>query len=200
MAVRCPGCAREYDVTLFAFGRTLWCTCGRRVGMEPRSRSLGVGAERRFLADAMLGRLARWLRLLGFDCAWEREIDDAELVRRGVLEGRIVLSRDRALADEWRVSGLHILRAEGLREQLLEVLRRYELADAVRLFSRCAACNAELRPASPAAVARRVPARVLADRDAFTECPGCGRVYWQGTHAERIRRVAGALLEECRAA
>ena len=72
VAVPCPRCGREYDVALFGFGRTIWCTCGGRVGLGPRRRSLQVPTEGRFIADAMLGKLARWLRLLGFDCAMLR--------------------------------------------------------------------------------------------------------------------------------
>jgi uncharacterized protein with PIN domain len=199
MAVPCPGCGREYDVTLFEFGRTLWCTCGRRVGLEPRARSHGAQAPERFIADAMLGRLARWLRLLGFDCAYEREIADAELVRRGVSERRIVLTRDRAVREEWWVSEIHLVEAETTREQLLELLRRFGLARRIRLFSRCAECNEPLEPADAARVSQRVPERVRQTHDSFSSCPRCARVYWAGSHAQRIERVVDSLLAELEA-
>ncbi len=188
----CPGCGRDYDVTLFEFGRTLWCTCGSRVGMEPRERHL-AGPGPCFIADAMLGRLARWLRLLGFDCAWERDIPDEALVRRAVLEGRVVLSRDRALAEEWRVSDLHLVGSEKVREQLVEVLERFGLAPHVALLSRCSECNVRLVPAAPEDVLR-VPPRVLERHAVFSTCPACRRVYWEGTHSERIRRFVAELL------
>jgi uncharacterized protein with PIN domain len=194
VAVPCPRCGREYDAALFPFGRTLWCACGSRVGLAPRIRHLGDAGEKRFLADTMLGRLARWLRILGFDCAFEGEISDAELVHRAVDEGRIVLSRDRALPQEWRVSDIHLVESEDLREQLREVIARHGLAPAIRLFSRCNACNRPLREVSPAAVAARVPPRVAATRTSFRECPECGRVYWQATHTERIRRLVDEVL------
>lgn len=198
MGVPCQRCGREYDVTLFEFGRTLWCTCGSRVGLEPRARRLGPGVEKRFIADAMLGRLARWLRLLGFDCAYDSDISDADLVRRGVLEERIVLSRDRALPEEWWVSEVCVLEAQQVREQLVEVLQRFRLAADIRLLSRCADCNRALRPADREAVAGRVPAGVWTRCDAFSECPGCGRVYWEGSHTERIRRFVDGLLGAAR--
>lgn len=193
MAVSCPRCGREYDVTLFAFGRTIWCTCGARVAAEPRVRSLGAG-EPRFFADAMLGRLARWLRTLGFDCAYENEIEDQELVRRAVAEQRIILSRDRALQQEWHVTGIRLIESQDLREQLRDVLRSFGLVPALRLFSRCNACNHALRAASKDEVSERVPAHVQSTREVFFECPVCRRVYWEGTHTERIRRVVDEVL------
>ena len=188
--VSCPGCRREYDTALFAFGRTIHCTCGTRVGAEPAAPAADVaGAEPRFLADAMLGRLARWLRLLGFDTAYDAAIADADLARRAFEEGRIVLTRDRALPDEWRLPRVLVLRSETPGEQLRELARVFPLRRAARLFSRCSRCNAPLEEVAPAAVAARVPARVLARRPLFHRCRGCGRVYWAGSHVERIRRA-----------
>jgi len=194
MAVSCSRCGRGYDATLFAFGRTLWCTCGNRVGIAPPVDRPGATREKRFLADAMLGRLARWLRILGFDCAFESQIDDEALVRRAVLEDRIVLSRDRSLPEAWWVSDIHLVGSEELREQLREIVVRFDLAPRVRLFTRCSACNQPLREASRAEVSERVPPHALATHDRFLECPTCRRVYWEGTHTQRIRRVVDALL------
>ena len=189
----CPRCGREYDVTLFGFGRTLWCTCGSRVGLEPRERPLAAGG-RSFVADAMLGRLARWLRLLGFDCAWEADVADDVLVERAVREGRVLLTRDRALPQEWRVSAIQQIDSQKVREQLVEVLRRFGLAGEIRLLSRCSRCNGLLGPASPAEVRERVPERVLERHAEFSACPSCGRVYWKGTHTERIAGFVEELL------
>jgi hypothetical protein len=161
--------------------------------MAPRVRSLAGGPETRFIADAMLGRLARWLRMLGFDCAWQGEIDDEELVLRANREQRIVLTRDRALPEEWRLSGIHLVGSEDLREQLREVVERFELWDSLRPFSRCTACSQPLREAARDAVADRAPPRVLATHERFLECPGCRRVYWEGSHTRRVRRVVDEL-------
>ncbi len=70
MGVACSGCGRQYDVSVFSFGRTIHCTCGQRVAAETRTRSLSRDGRTRFFADAMLGRLARWLRIFGFDVAF----------------------------------------------------------------------------------------------------------------------------------
>jgi hypothetical protein len=194
MSVPCARCGREYDVTLFEFGRTLWCTCGSRVGIEPRIRWVAAGAEVRFSADAMLGKLAHWLRLLGFDCAYENDIADAELVRRAIEQGRVVLTRDRALPDEWRVPDICVVRAVRTFEQLGEVVRRFDLSGGVRLFSRCSECNRRLTVAAAEELRARVPARILATHEPLRECTGCGRVYWQGSHTRHIQRIVEQLL------
>jgi uncharacterized protein with PIN domain len=195
VAVPCPGCGREYDVALFQFGRTIWCACGRRVGLEPRVRSGAGLGEPRFFADAMLGRLARWLRILGFDTAYEDHIPDAVLVRRAQREARTILTRDRALPDEWRVTGIYIVREAATAEQLREVVDAFRLAPALRPFTRCSRCNARLIDASPERVRSRVPARVLERHDEFRVCEACDRVYWAGSHTERMRRVVERLVD-----
>ena len=142
--VRCPGCGREYDARLFAFGRTRHCTCGARVGPEPPATGPDPGPDPRFFADAMLGNLARWLRILGFDTAYQSSILDPELVRRSLAEGRHILTRDRGLREEWRVSHCVVLESDDVELQLEEVFRRFGLEDEIRLFTRCALCNSVL--------------------------------------------------------
>jgi uncharacterized protein with PIN domain len=186
--VLCPGCGREYDSARFAFGSTLHCTCGARVGAESPAPALEPGAEPRFLADAMLGRLARWLRLLGFDTAYDAALGDAELARRALEEGRIVLTRDRALPEEWRLPRVIVLRAESLREQLRELARALPLRGG-RAFSRCTHCNAPLEDVAREDVAALLPPRVRARQSDFRRCSACGRVYWEGSHVSRIRRA-----------
>lgn len=197
MAIQCPGCGREYDVTLFQLGRTIHCTCGRRVGLEHR---LGppVSTDRpRFIADAMLGRLARWLRTLGYDTAFDDAIRDDELVRRAFTEGRHVLTRDRKLFEEWRIGGGLLLRSDRPLEQMAEVAATFGLVPTGNLFSRCRICNEPLQPVEREAVRTRVPARVWTRTRVFTRCPRCDRVYWEGSHTDRMRSaVYGAFGTE----
>lgn len=194
MGVPCPRCGREYDVSLFSFGRTIHCTCGARVANEARVRPSPRRDAPRFWADAMLGRLARWLRLLGYDVAYEPQVADAELVRRAILEDRVVLTRDRALPVEFRAPSLVVLDAEAPAAQLREVIERFGLDWRTRLFTRCSECNAPLRDATPQEVAERVPERVRSQRQEFRCCPSCGRVYWQGSHTDRMLRSLERML------
>jgi uncharacterized protein with PIN domain len=185
MAVPCPRCGRQYDAALFQFGRTIHCTCGSRVALEARRRPLPDPL--RFAADAMLGRLARWLRLVGCDTAYVAHIADGELVRRALEEGRVILTRDRRLPEQWRVPHVMVLRSEDPLAQLRQVLRAYGIDWRAQLFSRCAVCNAPLAPEAPERLGDEVPLRVRAEQREFRRCRGCGKVYWPGSHVERIR-------------
>ncbi|MCU0971586.1 MAG: Mut7-C ubiquitin/RNAse domain-containing protein [Gammaproteobacteria bacterium] len=150
----------------------------------------------RFAADAHLGRLARDLRLLGFDTWFENDAGDDELARLSAEEGRVVLTRDRQLLMRREVARGCYLRAARPEEQLAYLVKRLQLCGAMRPFSRCMACNAAVAAVAPDAVIDRVPAGVAERQDLFWQCPGCGRVYWQGTHwramAGRVARLCGA--------
>lgn len=143
----------------------------------------------RIIADAMLGRLAKWLRLLGCDVAYERKIDDDELIRMALHEKRLVLTRDGNLARR-RPAPLLFIRDDHLPNQLRQVVRDLNLPLAGRRFTRCIECNAELAVVEKDAVRTKVPAYVFETQDRFSECPDCGRIYWPGTHHDRaVRRL-----------
>jgi uncharacterized protein with PIN domain len=195
MAIPCRACGREYDATLFQFGRTIHCTCGARVGLEKRLESCADGGPPRFLADAMLGRLARWLRVLGFDVAYDADISDERLVRRALDEGRLIVTRDRALPEEWTVSPCLVLETDDVDDQLRQVFASLDVEAHIRLFTRCTRCNGVLRSVSTAEVRTRVPSRIAQQHDAFALCCDCGHVYWEGSHTERIRTRLAYVLD-----
>jgi len=194
MAISCPGCGRSYDDALFAFGRTISCACGRRVGAELRAEDRCGDGPPRFAVDAMLGRLARWLRVLGLDATWTADVADAALVRHALDEGRWLLTRDRALPAEWRVPRIHLVESEQPLEQLREISDAFALRPGVRLFARCTRCNAPLEAVPREVAAARVPPRVLARNDRFWRCPRCERLYWEGSHVDRMRRTLERVL------
>jgi len=194
MAITCTRCGRGYDTTLFQFGRTIDCTCGARVGIDPQ-RSSPVAGEPRFVADAMLGRLARWLRILGFDTAYRDDWADAELARCAYEDERIALTRDRRLPDEWRLPRVLVLASENTREQLRELARAFPQLGAGRAFTRCSRCNSTLEMASRESVVGEVPPRVRQLHRSFRRCPTCRRIYWEGSHVARMRHALDELLE-----
>ena len=146
----------------------------------------------RLIADGMLGRLARWLRLLGYDTVYEKDADDLELARRARAEGRVLLTRDRALAARRGLRTL-LITSERVQEQVQQVVETLGPPPNPAL-SRCSLCNVPLEPATPPQVADRVPPYVLQTQKRFGVCPTCGRVYWAGTHLQHMRRYLGASL------
>ena len=141
-----------------------------------------------FAADAMLARLARWLRTLGWDTSLDPHLDDRELVRRADGEGRILLTRDRLLLRELQPArALEIRHDEPLR-QLQQVVTTLALPAPASLFTRCTVCNAPLAPPLDAAARERLlPPDVRQLPGPARQCPVCARVYWRGSHARRMR-------------
>lgn len=146
MAISCAKCGRQYDVTLFQFGRTINCACGERVGFEHKIH-LSKNEELKFFADVMVARLVKWLRAIGIDTAWEDAISDRELVRRAINEERFILTLDKKLTEEWRVDNVLLLKSEDAFEQLEEVIEHFGIEKPVEFFTRCLVCNEFLRDA-----------------------------------------------------
>lgn len=138
----------------------------------------------RFVADAMLGTLAKWLRILGFDTLFDANLNDHQLVRLARAENRVLLTRDHELA---RRRGLHTLlvTAEHLDDQVRQVLADLSLATDCA-FSRCPVCNQLLEAIDRETAQARVPAYVVHTHDSFSRCPACQRVYWRGTHWQQM--------------
>jgi uncharacterized protein len=144
----------------------------------------------RFLCDAMLGGLAKWLRAAGYDTYYAREgtdISDRSLTRKAIEEGRVLLTSDGGFLEHKPVSdgSVEFLKVPHLplEEQLRFVAERFELS---RRQSRCMRCNGELDVVPPGAVRGRVPPGVIRDHEEFFLCKGCGRVFWRGSHWGRI--------------
>lgn len=143
----------------------------------------------RLIADAMLGGLARWLRVLGLDTAHDPALDDPELVERAVNEGRTILTRDRRLVLRKRASNHLLVRSEVVDEQVAQVLGDLRIEPVSEdLFSRCLRCNEELQHLPAEEAVREVPPYVARTQTRFRRCPSCGRIYWRASHAERMRR------------
>lgn len=137
----------------------------------------------------MLGALARWLRVLDFDVAYDPALDDPELVALAAAEGRTILTRDRRLVER-RLARNHLLiRSDQVEEQVRQVLEELGLRpDPARLLRRCLRCNHPLEPVPAEEARARVPPYVARTQEEFRGCPGCGRLYWRGTHVSRMSR------------
>ncbi|MDQ7030066.1 MAG: Mut7-C RNAse domain-containing protein [Ardenticatenia bacterium] len=150
--------------------------------------------EHRFAVDAMLGRLATWLRLLGYDAFYEPHIDDRVLIERAQAEGRTILTRDVQLTKRRGVRAL-LITSDSVWEQLRQVVRAFSLAHRPR-GRRCPRCNLVLVPLTREAAVDRVPAYVWQTQETFHECPGCQRVFWRGTHIADMEARLAKVFDE----
>ena len=154
----------------------------------------------RFVADCMLGRLAKWLRALGFDVLYHPFADDHEVVAWARERGAVVLTRDTGFPDPPDVRIISIS-DDHVEEQLGQLVRDapLDLTEA-RVLTRCTVCNQVLAPATRDEVWDRVPPFVYLTQETYARCPDCGRVYWEGSHAPRIRERLARLTESAEAA
>lgn len=168
---------------------------GQRVAVYPDFRALApdfpplrppLPDPPAFLADNHLGRLARWLRLLGFDTAWDPALDDERLAERAADENRVLLTRDRGLLKRRLVVWGYCPRTTDPRAQLHDVVRRYDLAGRGAPWTRCLRCNGLLRPVDKAAVLDQLEPKTKLYYDAFQQCGDCGQVYWRGSHFDKL--------------
>jgi uncharacterized protein with PIN domain len=167
------------------------------LGSLPRLRPKLEGRPR-FVLDVHLGRLAAYIRLLGFDAAYRNNLSDEEIARCAASEGRVVLTRDRGLLKRSEITYGYWIRHAEPRKQLMEVLRRFDLSRYVDLFTRCLVCNAELQRVEKQAIESRLPPRTAELFQDFHLCPGCERVYWRGSHYQRMLRLIGRTLRDAR--
>ena len=171
-------------------------TGGERVAVYPVFEGLDISPvtrlhERplrrpRFLIDANLGRLARLLRLLGFDCRYDQQMDDDEIARTAAEESLTILTRDRGLLMRRIVRRGYFVRSQAPRTQAAEVMRRFDLREQVRTFTRCVDCNGLIRPVPKAEVQDRLPHKTRQFYDTFYQCSGCSKLFWRGAHWKNL--------------
>lgn len=145
-------------------------------------------AAPRFAVDRMLGRLATWLRLLGYDAVFDSHLSGNALARVARAESRTILTRDRRLARRAEGALTFFIESDHFRAQLLQVIHAFGLDPYSSLFTRCARCNIPVIPIERAELANRVPPYVLTTQKRFVTCPRCRRVYWPATHYEHVRQ------------
>lgn len=140
----------------------------------------------KFIADVMLGKLAKRLRLIGFDVLYNRTIEDNEIIRLSLAQHRVILTRDTALAERPLASNHVFVKSDDVNRQLEQVLSRFPPDESTRPLTRCSECNTVLSPLPKEAAKDLVPDYVLKTQKEFLHCTGCGRVYWTGTHVRKM--------------
>ena len=152
--------------------------------------------EPRFVLDQHLGRLAAYLRMLGCDVVHTVPAPDKELAAICSRDDRVLLTRDVGLLKRKEVRRGYFVRATAPRTQVVEVVKRFGLLDAIAPFSRCFVCNTPLEAVDKAAIAEQLPARTAELHTVFRRCPTCGRVYWKGSHYDRMRALIESVQRE----
>ena len=192
----------ERDEAALRILRILWASgvhhektrrlCYSRFMETPPRSPHGDSAPPKFLADAMLGRLARWLRILGYDAEYFPGEDD-DLLRQALREGRVLLTRDTHLLQRRGLPPHLFIESDHVMEQLRQVVRALHLKPTVPPAHRCCCCNTELEPRDRTQVVGLVPEFVWSHHDEFWACRSCRRIYWAGTHRMRMQEAIKAL-------
>ncbi len=176
---------------------------GERVAVYPMFEALDIAPlvrlrpralrDPRFVADTHLGKLARHLRMAGFDTLYGNDWDDARIAGLAARERRTILTRDKGLLRRRAVERGYWVRADASEAQLEEVVRALQLESLLAPFTRCRECNTPLEDVARAAVLDRLPGKVRGLYERFKRCPTCERVYWEGSHFERMKGVLARL-------
>jgi uncharacterized protein with PIN domain len=153
----------------------------------------------RFILDIHLGRLAAYLRMMGFDTAYgppwvQTDFPDEQLAQVAHDEGRVLLTRDIGLLKRSIVTYGYWVRNTERRARLAEIVQRFDLADDVQLFTRCMKCNGFLHPVEKSDVLERLKPDTIHSFDVFHQCADCGRVFWRGSHVERMQGLIDEVL------
>ena len=142
--------------------------------------------EPRFICDVHLGKLARRLRLLGFDVTYSNAADDPEIIATALAEHRIILTRDRGILKQRAVTHGCLVHSDQITTQVIEVLNRFDLRGQIKPFSRCTRCNGRVDAVAKPEVEQMLPPQTRLHYHAFHRCRHCGTVYWRGAHAVRL--------------
>ncbi len=179
---------------------------GARVSVFPVFESIDIGPiarvrpeplrEPRFILDVHLGRLAAYLRMLGFDVVFKNDSTDRELAHLAQRERRILLTRDRDLLKRSAVTHGYWMRQTSPRRQVVEVLRRFDLLRSISPFERCLRCNEHLVKVDRSEVEPRLPERIREQHIDFKTCRSCERIYWKGSHHRRMQQLIAELSRQ----
>lgn len=157
-----------------------------------RSLKPNPPANPKFVLDVHLGKLARHLRLLGFDVIYEKEMEDAAIVRLGWRGRRIVLTRDIALLKHRQLRYGYFVRAIDPKKQIREVVRRFNLTEKMHPFRLCLECNGRILRIAKSKIENRLPPLTKKYYETFYHCPHCDKIYWQGAHYKQLSRLINA--------
>ena len=179
---------------------------GDQVSVYPMFESIDIAAilqvrpqplrEVRFVLDTHLGRLAGYLRMMGFDTLYRNDYADDELARISSQQRRILLTKDRGLLKRSKVTHGYFVREIHPRAQLTEILRRFDLVGLIKPYNRCIRCNGMVTPVDKEEIIDQLQPETRQYYDEFHRCQDCARIYWRGSHYQRMQLFIAQVLEE----
>jgi uncharacterized protein with PIN domain len=140
----------------------------------------------KFVADVHLGRLTRYLRMMGFDVYYKNDLSDEEIVKISLKERRAILTRDIGILKRTEVTHAYFIRTDKVEKQTEEVIIRFDLQNEIKEFSRCLECNELLKSIKKETIIEQLPPKVSQTHNEFYQCPSCKKIYWKGTHYQRM--------------
>ena len=140
----------------------------------------------KFIADVHLGKLARYMRIIGFDVLYKNNFDDDEIVKLSLEDKRAILTKDRGLLKRNDVTHGYWVRNTEVKEQVIEIIKRFDLKRLINEFTRCTECNSMLEPIPKNEIIDDLPPKVSKYQKLFSVCPTCKKLYWKGTHHQRM--------------
>jgi uncharacterized protein len=160
--------------------------------------------EPKFIVDANVGKLVKWLRMMGFDTVFFDEPDDGGMVKIALAQGRIIITKDSEFMKRRAITGGRVrailVAGDNSENQMMAVLRKLDLLGRERPFTRCLECNTPLEEIDKDEAEKLVPPRVSELQDQYMVCPACRRIYWRGTHwkamNDKLHEFAAAKIEE----
>ncbi len=148
----------------------------------------------KFILDAHLGKLARLLRMLGFDAVYNNDIDDKEIIQISIDDNRIILTRDIGILKHRSVTHGYFVKSEIPMKQIIEVIDRFDLESRIKPFHRCILCNGKINQVDKKKILDLIPAKTADDFDKFYKCSGCNKIYWEGSHYDRMKDQIKGIL------
>ncbi len=140
----------------------------------------------KFIADVHLGKLTRYLRMVGFDVLYENNFEDDEIVKISLEEKRAILTKDRGILKQSEVTHGYWVRSSKVKEQVVEIIKRFDLKKLIKEFTRCIECGSMLESISKNEIINELPPKVSKSQTEFSRCPSCEKLYWKGTHYHRM--------------
>ncbi len=147
----------------------------------------------RFVADVHLGRLAKYLRLLGFDTVYDMSLQDSKIISISLSQNRIILTRDRGILKNRRITHGYWIRSADPRKQTAGIVSKFDLRKIFKPFTRCLECNSLINNVPKEEISARLLPKTRKYYNVFRICPDCGRIYWEGSHFEKMKQFVESL-------